>query len=241
MEESELVYNQAIRYNVLIKLIQHNFSDRLLTNHDSSLPGIKGKKITAMSVFVDDKEKVKVQDKKFSLNKLDKKEFEEERKLVNSNTLLGNIQRKNKKIGRTIKWMGMHMEVRYSRFFFSTFIKKSFRSHFIMFRKCVKKLDLKVCSMCKKKPHQMTAELVADLPERKKGKGALFWDIQEDPNNVNHYKTLLQTLDEKAEFNPDSFISNRFGRCKFDSCSFTFKSTVESERHYKHGKHDLLL
>merc|ERR1711867_167358 len=84
LEESELVYNQAIRYNVLIKLIQHNFSDRLLTNHDSSLPGIKGKKITAMSVFV--------QDKKFSLNKLDKKEFEEERKLVNSNTLLGNIQ-----------------------------------------------------------------------------------------------------------------------------------------------------
>ena len=66
-----------------------------------------------MSEFVDDKEEVQVQTNKFSLNKLDKKDFEEERKLVNSNTLMGNIQRKNKKIRRTIKWMGMHMEVRF--------------------------------------------------------------------------------------------------------------------------------
>ena len=82
----------------------------------------------------------------------------------------------------------------------------------------------------------MSKELVADLPKREQGGGALFWDISEDPLNKGHYKTLLQTLEEKAKtFNPDAFVSNSFGRCKFDNCSFSFKSVAESERHYKHG------
>ena len=105
------------------------------------------------------------------------------------------------------------------------------RSHAIIFRKCIKKKDETVCSMCKRKLHTMSKDLVADLSSREEGNGALFWDISEDPDNQGHYKTLLQTLKEKKKFSPDAYIQNEFGRCRFQSCSFTFKSTVEAERH----------
>ena len=59
-----------------------------MAGHDSLLPGINGRKITAVPIFVDKKDKVTIDKKKFSLNKIEKKNFEEERKLVNSNRSL---------------------------------------------------------------------------------------------------------------------------------------------------------
>ena len=65
-----------------------------------------------MPVFVDSTDDVEVDGKKFHLNKIDKSHFQTERKLVNSNTLLHNIQKKNKKVARAMGQMGRHMEVR---------------------------------------------------------------------------------------------------------------------------------
>ena len=63
-------------------------------------------------MFVDSTDEVQVDGKKFQLNKIDKSQFQTERKLVNSNTLLLNVQKKNKKVARAMGQMGRHMDVR---------------------------------------------------------------------------------------------------------------------------------
>ena len=67
--------------------------------------------------------------------------------------------------------------------FFPHFIS---RRHAITFRKCAKELGDTPCRLCQKNPHTIHEDVLKDLPRRDLGDGALFWDLQEDPNNPGH-------------------------------------------------------
>lgn len=94
-----------------------------------------------------------------------KEDFEAVRKALNAVT-----QRKNLGPGlaEMMKDRKGHMEV---------------RANMVIFRKCVKELDGHVCDDCQAKPHSFPKEVIADLPKRDLGKGALWWDLTLDPNH----------------------------------------------------------
>ena len=104
-----------------------------------------------------------------------------------------------------------------------------------------------------KNPHNIPPEIVKDLPKR--SQGGLFWDITLDPKlpgESDHlqpfvsnsklfiagsHRSLFQTLSDQPTFDVDSELHLEYGRCRRASCGgFTNSSTVDAERHLRHGK-----
>ena len=69
------------------------------------------------------------------------------------------------------------------------------RKHSLIIRKCNRKLDGKMCSACKKKPHSLPLEVVLDLPLLEMGSGARFWDVSRSdlhPGEIALVKHLVK-------------------------------------------------
>ena len=91
------------------------------------------------------------------------------------------------------------------------------RSHNIYFRKC-HKLAKYACEECRDRPPRSSDQFWKFLPAP--GSGGLFYDVQHDPSNPGHYKTLLQMMfDKEPKVSPDALLDG-VKRCKVNIPSF---------------------
>ena len=134
---------------------------RIMCEKDKQLHGMNGIPIVAGAVKVEEDDKLVIGDRVFNNNTIDKKDFDYVRGILNTNTLKSHLQKKSPDLAKSLTKALPHTEI---------------RKHAIIMRKCIKTLDKKVCSDCKKNPHSMPAKLIKDLPPRELGSGALFWD-----------------------------------------------------------------
>ena len=110
------------------------------------------------------------------------------------------------------------------------------RLHNYFFRKCHKH-SAHVCPWCRDHPVRSSDKLWSCLPP--KSSGALFFDCEEDPNNLGHNRTLLDLLKDikTLKIIPDGQYEG-FMRCKEKGCLCSFKSDADADRHCRiaHGE-----
>ena len=149
LTETDKIYTQAMR---------------IMAEKDTSLSGLNKIPITVGTVKMENKDTVLEGEKEYSINQVEKKDFEEVRKLITSNTLKKNLAKKSPSLAKSVTKAARHTEV---------------RKHCLIIRRCHSKLDgkNKVCSSCKKRPQSLPPQVVNDLPLRSMGSGARFWDV----------------------------------------------------------------
>ena len=209
LTETQKVYTQAMR---------------LMIEKDSQLAGLSGIPIVCGAVKVEQDEKLVINGKEYCNNAIAKKDFEKIRKILTANTLKATVQKKEPELAKSMTRAMQHTEI---------------RKHALIIRKCCKKLDGKVCGSCRRRPHTMPPTVVKDLPPRKLGSGARFWDVTRSEEHPGHFSTFLETTMKRKPFVPDSTLATPFGRCSVDRCATTFTSTAGAERHLKHGESTL--
>lgn len=107
------------------------------------MPGLNKIPIVCASVKVDESDTVDINGNYYSINVIEKKDFEDSRKILNTNTLRSSVTKKAPELAKDMCAASKHTEI---------------RRHAVVMTKCVKKLDGAVCSECKKKPSTMPAE-----------------------------------------------------------------------------------
>ena len=149
LTETEKIYTQAMR---------------MMLEKDNSLTGLNNIPITCGTVKMEKEDTVLVGEREYSINQVEKKDFEEVRKVITSNTLKQNLQKKSPSLAKSVTKAARHTEL---------------RKHCLIIRRCHPKLDgrNKVCSSCRKRPHSLPPQVVNDLPLRSMGGGARFWDV----------------------------------------------------------------
>ena len=83
-----------------------------MCEHDSQLPGLNKIPIVTAAVKVDNPNIAVINNKEISLDLVKKDDFEETRKLLNSNTLKQNVQKKNPLVAKSLTKRSGHMDIR---------------------------------------------------------------------------------------------------------------------------------
>ena len=166
---------------------------------EGSWPGPDNVPISVGTVPVDDSDQVVFDGVAYDNNSIKKDDFYASRKALNGNTQRKTVAEKDKlagtKLAKNLEQRCLHMEKRFLVHieYGSSFV---FRTHALIFRRCVMELDGSVCGMCRKEPHRckcyhgtelyfkfgrLPHHIVADLPKRQQG--GLFWDVSKDPDH----------------------------------------------------------
>ena len=108
-----------ISYNLNMYLSFFYFI-RIMVEHDRKLKGLEDHGISCAGKFVGDEDSVQFEHGGDShrADLIDKTKFDDRRAILNSNTLLKNVLKKDKNLAKEIGEMNKHMEVRFGSFCF---------------------------------------------------------------------------------------------------------------------------
>ena len=85
---------------------------RLMCEHDGKLPGLSKIPIVCGSVSVTDPDSVVINKKTYDIGKIKKDDFDDTRKILNSNTLRTHVAKKNPTLAKMMYRAARHTEFR---------------------------------------------------------------------------------------------------------------------------------
>ena len=113
LTETEKIYQQSVRWVFHYPIyIYWYIVSRIMCEHDANLPGLNKIPIVCASVNVDESDTVGINGKKYSINTIEKKNFEDTRKILNTNTLRSNVTKKAPELAKNMSAIAKHTEIR---------------------------------------------------------------------------------------------------------------------------------